>query len=452
MKNKFLKIIAIHLLLFFVYGCSLPRVVEQSHDDKPNWVHGLERGYIIANGSGHSYQEAQNSAFRMLRERIVSSVAVSISSESQIEISEQILENISKYTEVSQFRTVITTDFLNSLQGVSLSKVEDYYWEKKRYPEKQFEIHYHIKYPMPDEEINNLMQQWSQMDKAFTAEIDKLEKDIDNTESVYELISFKEKAKALTGIFTGTRKTKAELLHLRADQLLKNLGLQTLSHDRGSVLVKLSSMGKDFDMESELSFTSSCASLFQSKLVDDAKYLRVIYDPDFCCPTTDQATFSISQNYGEYTLFSIFDIPPPDDEIRFVVSEPISLNVSHSYIKQITDINIPFRVFTDIKFIITKIELVLNRSSKYGLRELLTGSERQSYIHTNHNQKIEKKGDHNIKFSISSVRDSELERFLNTFFTNSSSLTASGKIYFRPAGKKQEYSVPFQSINVVEYR
>jgi hypothetical protein len=453
--KSFYKILKISILtivaLSVFFACSLPRPVEKSHPDRPEWVYGIERDYIIVEGVAETHQEAQNNALKMLRERIVSTAAVNISSEAYIEITEKTIENISRYSEDVSHKTMISTDFLSSLKGISPSRAQAYYWEKKKYPEKHFKVHYHIKYPFTKKEIDNLIAEWVEMDKGFAVQLDKLEKNIDNTNSVFDLISFKDEAHGLKNIFTGVRKTRVELLELQATQLLANLGYEVISHERGNILLKLSSMGKEFMMQTELVFSSSCAKVFQTRLIGDDNYLNIIYDPDFC-NNQEKNTFQISQNYGEITIFSDYEIPPPDDEIRFAVSEPVRLRNLATYNSRHTEWHLPVRVFTDCPFIITKIELTVSRNSRISLRQLITGEDSQSFLQTNINQSIKNKGDFMISFRADSQLSTGLENFIRQFVNDFSSLNASGRIYFRAMGEQIEQSIDFEGVKIIESR
>ncbi len=452
---RFIKILIISLLTtsltIVFFSCSLPRAVEKSHSDRPDWIYGIEKDYIIVEGIAETHQQAQNNALKILRERIVSAAAVNVSSEAHIEITENIIQNISRYSENASLKTIVSTDFLNSLRGISLSRAEAFYWEKKKYPEKQFKIHYHIKYPFTKNEIDNLIDEWTEMDRGFAAELDKLEKDIDETNSVFDLIVLKDKANALKNIFTGVRKTRVELLELRAIQLLTNLGYETISHERGNILLKLSSMGKEFMMQTELVFSSSCAKVFQTKLIGEDRYLNIIYDPDFC-NNQEKNSFRISQNYGEITVFSDYVIPPPDDEIRFAVSEPVRLRSLSTHYSRHTEWHIPLRVFTERAFVVTKIELIVNRSSRISLRQLITGEDSQSFLQTNINKSINDKGDFMISFRTDSQLNTGFESFIRQIVNDSSSLSASGKIYFRALGEQIEQSIDFEGIRIIESR
>lgn len=438
-------------MIFTGVSCKLPRVIEKSSKDQPDWVHGISKNYLIAEGVGNNHIEAQNDALRLLKERIVSSIATSINSETSIQISEDLINNIARYHENTYTSTKISVDFLNSLNGISLSKAEDYYWEKKLYSGKTYKVHYHIKYPLSKSELDKLISDWDKMDKGLSAELDKLDKDIDETNSVFDLIQYRDKAKSLIKIFTGVRKTRVQLLELKAEQLLLNLSLEAVSHDRGNILLKLNSMGKDFKMQSEVQFNSTCASLFQSKLIGENDFLNIVYDPDFCYGI-EKSNFTIFQNYGEYSLFSSFDIPIPDDEIRFAVSEPIRFRSIGTQFNRETEWYIPVRVFSEKQFIVTKVEIVINQANKSRIRQILTGDDGQSYVLATLNQALHDKGDYIIKFSVKNQMNTNLERLLTQILNDNSLISSSGKIYFRHIGEKTELSIGFEGIRTLEYR
>jgi hypothetical protein len=73
------------------------RSISRLHNSRRSWL---------------TWEDAQNDAMKKLRERIVSSVAVNVSSETDFSISETVIDNMSKYRENVDVRTKFRLTFL----------------------------------------------------------------------------------------------------------------------------------------------------------------------------------------------------------------------------------------------------------------------------------------------------------------------------------------------------
>ena len=124
-------------------------------------MYAIRSYYVIAEGVGVTWDQAQDNALKKIKERIVSSVAVNISSETNMVVNESIIDNMSRYSESTELITNISTDFFNTLKGISLNKAQAFYWEKQLYPGKQKMVHYHIKYPFSQRELDELITSYN---------------------------------------------------------------------------------------------------------------------------------------------------------------------------------------------------------------------------------------------------------------------------------------------------
>jgi hypothetical protein len=441
------------LLLFFIgfLSCSLPRAVEVSEKKRPSWVYGLNNGYVIVEGVGPSFENAQNDALKKLKERIVNSVAVNISSEMNILINETVIDNMSKYREDTQLKTNITTDFFNSLKGISLSKSEAFYWEKQKYPNKITKVHYHIMYPFTEMELNNLIKEWEQTDRAFTLELEALRKSVEACNSVPDLKTLRSKTIALEEIFTGTRKTEASIIKSEIEQLLNNLRFEVQKHGRGRLVLKLLSTDRYFKMDSEVLFKSDCAILQDHKLINDDEALEINYDADFCF-SVKNANFTISQNYKETEMSTDFLIPDGENTVRFTVNEPIRLKKS-SVNPQNLRWYIPMRVFTETDFTVTQVELAVSHENSMDLSQLIRGEEKESFYIAEINQAFTSKGDYSLQFEVQTSdtdRKSLIGQLVNVIMNESSSCFAGGKIFIKPEGEETELVFVFENKKIIK--
>ena len=89
-----------------------------------------------------------------------------------------------------------------ALQGVSISKATEFYWEKIRNKKDKNEYFiFHLKYPLPESDLDKLVIQYREYDQNLTGELNALLKSINEAESVEELESIKVALQNLNGYF-----------------------------------------------------------------------------------------------------------------------------------------------------------------------------------------------------------------------------------------------------------
>ncbi len=433
------------ILIIILSSCSLPRVVDSSEKHRPEWVYGITKSHITVEGVGIDWETAQNDALKKLKERIVNSISVNVSSETNVEINETVINNISTYHENTNKKTNVSSDFFNTLKGINLNKAKSFYWEKQKHKDRSYKIHYHIMYPFSETELNKLIQDWEKIDQDFTDELNSLEKQVDNCDLVPELIILHEKTKALENIFTRQRKTKTLIMQSEINQLLNDLKFEVETHQRGKVVLKLHSVDRYFKMSKYIDFESSCATYKDVNLIDDNKALEIIYDADYCYQTMEP-TFTVSQNYGEKTITANETIPEGEKNIHFFINTPIRLKkspVKYGHFKCF----VPIRIYTDIPFEVTKIELLVSKERAIDIGNS-TGNKKE-FFYTEVGQTFEYKGDYSIQFDISATANSQLETngilsgLLNALLSANNSYYAGGKIYAKIKGEEKEFVYPF---------
>ena len=80
------KLLFLHLVIFFIYSCSMNETIETkknnkpmwidetievSNSNKPTWLNGLIPGYIIVCGEGNTVSNAKENAMNLVRTEIV---------------------------------------------------------------------------------------------------------------------------------------------------------------------------------------------------------------------------------------------------------------------------------------------------------------------------------------------------------------------------------------------
>lgn len=442
--------IIILIIILFITSCSLPRVLEKSEKERPNWVYSIDKNHIIVEGVGYTWEEAQDDALKKINERIVNSVAVNVSSETSVSVNETVIDNISRYSQNTELRTNISTDFFNSLRGISFNKAENFYWEKQKHKDKTVKIHYHIMYPFSERELNGLLNEWVKMDRDFTTELDNLEDEVENCDRLSDLKLLHEKAVSLEEIFSGARKTRASLIKTEIEQLIEGVKFEIQSHERGRLILMLHTTDRYLMVNKNADFTSSCAVLQDQKIIENGKALEINYDADFCY-SEDKASFRINQNYSGTNLGLDFLIPEGENTARFTISEPVRFKRSPIDLDNIRWY-IPIRIFTEIPFIITKVELIVTHESIIDIRKFIVGEGKESYFVAEIEEEFDQKGDFSLQFDVPSGQNGNatlIGQLINIFVSESTTYFASGKIYIKPKNEDKEYVFVFENKRIV---
>lgn len=229
-----------YLLLVFALiastGLSLSqdKVLEKS-GKQPKWVNGLMKDYIITVGSGATNQEAQQNALTMVKERIVSSVAENVKSKSELTKQETTNNNVSAFLEKFASQTTTESGKVPFLQGISLSKVEEFYWEKLQRKDKSIYFYYHIKYPFSDFELQKLVSDFKMRDAELTKQLEDLLAQTETVESVEQIEKNISELKVLTDYFMDGRKDQANLGITRYLSMLSSIELVEVESNLGEL-------------------------------------------------------------------------------------------------------------------------------------------------------------------------------------------------------------------------
>ena len=184
--GKFLLLFAIS---FIVGSCSTQRIVDSTSNKRPDWVYGIQRGYITGYGIDTSIEAAQNKAIIDIRAKITEAIVSEIQSRKQLSTSE--MTNNNTYHIVSTFlkETISTSDRGIITRGVSISNASDYYYEVTRDRQSgETYARYYIQYPFSFSEMNQLMAEWENRQNRLIAQKDEIAARISNHQTVEELV------------------------------------------------------------------------------------------------------------------------------------------------------------------------------------------------------------------------------------------------------------------------
>ena len=114
-------------------GAQNYKVVESSSKKVPVWVNSQQQDYIIVQAIGNDIESLKAECLRSVRQQMIQAVAENVEFGSSSTISQESINN-----EIVSFMDNYTSTYETQaakvpfLKGISMSKVEETYWEKRR--------------------------------------------------------------------------------------------------------------------------------------------------------------------------------------------------------------------------------------------------------------------------------------------------------------------------------
>jgi len=309
MKYPFLSsklIFLIILLSLSISSCESLKIIEHSSDKKPAWIYGIETDFLIGEGTGSDYNEAKYNALQMIKEKIVSSVAQSISFEQNIKVNETRYKKAIEFLEEYTSKTVSKTGNRAYLHGISLSKVSDYYWEKHR-ENKIEKVLYFIKYPFTQDDINKLIDEWKLQENELSERLDTLKLNTNGHHTIESIVSEIEELQYLSGFFVDQRKTTADISIKNLQNKLNSVQVIPLNDTLGFLKYYLM-LGEDtIKTMQQPKVSSNCADIIEIKAKDQFGCIKYTYDD---CSVDEENFLNLSYQYEEWELNhkSTFDV------------------------------------------------------------------------------------------------------------------------------------------------
>jgi hypothetical protein len=275
----------------------------ESSGKKPSWAKQLvETGYVITQGDAASLSDAQQKALLLVKQEIVRSVAEQIISASTRVIQEQDRQVTESYTQ----SVTAKANKVPFLQGISVSKVEDSYWEKLRDKSSKSDFYrYYLKYPFNTVQLGKLVAEFKEEDQKITQRIAELEALLTQVENVEQIDAAVDELSSLTSNLEDSRKEKATLLQSRYRALYENIVLLEVEHTLGQLTYKLMLGERPVKTSRKPQVKSVCATIAQTTIGDTCS---IAYRYDGCY--TDVENFiEVSYRFGYKNVSNKFLIP-----------------------------------------------------------------------------------------------------------------------------------------------
>jgi len=226
------------IAIFFISSVgsfSQEKVIEKSKRKRPDWVHSTQKDYIITTGRGKTIDEAKDNVVSEIQTEIVNSVAIYVKSESEISIENINKNNVINTIEKFKNKSTVETADIPSLKGISLTKVDDFYWEKFRDKKtKEITVAYHVKYPYSEAELQKLISEFNKKDQEMTSKLNGIVDHVDDIKSIEEIsTNIKELQHLLDYFIDMQRKEKTNMGIARLKEMLKSIELVPIENNLG---------------------------------------------------------------------------------------------------------------------------------------------------------------------------------------------------------------------------
>lgn len=260
------------------------KVLEKSAKKAPEWLNTAVDDYLVVSVTATSLADAQTKALTEITERIIQAVASNVSV-SQTSVLSEVntngdIESKDAYSRVAKIKSAN----LPFLKGISLSKVEDIYWEKVRDKATNEERYgYSVKYPFSEAEQQRLVEEFEKLDAEKVARYKALEQKINDIEAVEEIKSALTELNSLKEyFFDEVRISEVKGLTERYKQLYEALTVTGVFLEEGKYQCRILLDGNPVRVSALPKVTSNCAAQL-SVLPSDGAFI-ISYDAIDCLP------------------------------------------------------------------------------------------------------------------------------------------------------------------------
>jgi hypothetical protein len=274
------------------------KVIEKSAKKAPAWVNGVEKNFLIVSATAQNVEAAKEKILNSIREQVVHAVAVNVKSSAAINVQETVLDG-----KVRQFlETTGTTIHTKSgnvpfLSEIALSNAVDYYWEKQRDKKtKVVTVAYHVKYPFPEIQLQQLVFEFKEADEKMTAQLTGLCESLDAVKDMEEIGKNIVALQQLQKIFDDGRKEQAAACITNYRNLYTYVSLEESEHHTGHLSYQLMLSGKPAVTIQKPRVKSNCADNIKVKSHDNGA-TDISYQTDGCYADLDNY-IEVTYNFG----------------------------------------------------------------------------------------------------------------------------------------------------------
>lgn len=359
------KFVVILFALFLVTEASAQKekIVERSAKKAPAWVGITTSDYFAASGRAATLSDAQTDALNQIRQYIIGSVAVNITSvESSFagqRTKDEVTEVLKRYS--SQVDTEAAA--MPFLTDISLSNAEAVYWEKIYVKaDNRYFYDYHVKYPFTASQRLALTTEFLRLDKAHYAEFLRL-KALYDTFTTVEAIdrAIAELDPLIEYFFDKTRRGEAEALQRSFRSAYGNIAIVPLQEQPETCLYALECNGRKLTTTKAPRLKSPTAVDLSVRRNNDDYLLT--YDCAYCRPE-DENYIDIAYVFGGRNVRRRIAFDPMEGRLALQPCGQIKVwEVAADSTNLTVTVEIAFRSRSESEFTVESATLDLPESS-----------------------------------------------------------------------------------------
>lgn len=287
------------------------KTVEASSREKPGWIGRSDASAICITEVGETLAEASARCMASIREQIINSVAVNVSSAETMtrrQITQDNLMNV-----MSDYQSVLMTEAakLPFLSDLSLSNAEAIYWERiYNKKSKTYRYEYSVRYPFSGQTRRQLVDAFLSIDNAKCAEYERLRAELN---TLTDLDRIRQAVIELEGLeayfFDTTRRNDAATLRRSYLQLFDRVSVRAESQTAGACLYSLRLDGRKVTTSVQPRLKSESAVDLRVKPYADTLCL-VTFDPQYA-PAAELNSIEVLYLFGNRRVGHTFRFDPP---------------------------------------------------------------------------------------------------------------------------------------------
>lgn len=262
--------------------CAQMKVVEKSSKKAPSWIGVTEPDFIIVSAEDTTLDGAKDRCLAEIRQTIVNSVAVNISSkvvsfakQEDDGLSTDLIRRYESHVESIAAKLPYVT-------GVTLDDAEIYWKRLYNKRDKSYKYELHAKYPFPILKRNGMIVEFLKQEKAQTEKLRELKANFDTFTEVEYIRQAVGELKTLHDYFVDEqRKGEAMTLMTNYQQLYKEIQLIPYANDLGEFVYYLQLGNRRVTTARKPTFKSQFATQINVTPTADKMY-KVTYDYTYC--------------------------------------------------------------------------------------------------------------------------------------------------------------------------
>lgn len=330
------------------------KIVEKS-GKQPKWVNSMEANYIVTSARSQDLEEAKERCMIRVKEQIVNSISENVRSSTKMSSSEETMnKQVSTFLESYSSTTTSQTGKTDFVQGISVTKVEDFYWEKIYDTEtRKYRYEYHVKYPFSQKEMDDLVASYKMKDAELSYQLNKVMMDIPDMSSVEEVSAGISTLRSLKGSFVDLRADQANTGIAKLKAIIENMEFVVLSHKVGKLEYALQYEGRTMSYGKAPKVSSECATIEHVNY--SGERTLITYNSDYCIAQDPNNGIDVLYKVGPYKMANRFRFNATAGKVEVDVVGTIRIASSG----QASKVDLTIRSKYADPFVITKIDLDL---------------------------------------------------------------------------------------------